>query len=52
MNNFILSKTVIGSLSFAILITTLAVFVSLLGEDKSIVSAQVVDVDEPPTNAT
>lgn len=54
MNNFISSKTVIGSLSFAILITTLAiaVFVPLPGEDISIVSAQLVDVDEPPTNAT
>jgi hypothetical protein len=54
MNNFIPSKTVIRSLSFVILITTLAIvmLVSLPGEDRSIVSAQVVDVDEPPTNAT
>jgi len=38
MNNFISSKTVLGSLSFAIFITTLAiaVFVSLPSEDKSI----------------
>lgn len=38
-------------MALSAVITILAIFISLLG-DKSIVSAQVVDVDEPLTNAT
>jgi hypothetical protein len=54
MNNFVSSQTYVGSLSVATLMTTLAItaFASFPGEDKSNVNAQVVDVDEPPTNAT
>jgi hypothetical protein len=56
MNNLVSSQMYVGSLSVAILITTLAIAITVLaslpGEDKYNVNAQVVDVDEPPTNAT
>ena len=54
MNNFFSTRVGIGLLSLVIPITTfaIAVFVSLPIEYKFNVSAQVVDVDEPPTNAT
>lgn len=55
MINSISSKKRIGSFSVLVLTTILAlgVFALLLADDdKSAVNAQVVDVDEPPTNAT
>jgi Ca2+-binding RTX toxin-like protein len=55
MNNFVSSMKIIGSLSIVVFTAVFAVVVvlALLSDgDKSIGSAQVVDVDEPPTNAT
>jgi hypothetical protein len=55
MINFISSKKIIGSLSVLILTTILAaglLALFLTNDDNNIANAQVVDVDEPPTNAT
>lgn len=43
---------IIGLLAITVTSCAVILFVSFLDDDKSIVSAQVVDVDEPPTNAT
>lgn len=55
MINFISSERIIGSLSITILTTILAAgLLALLptNDDIYVANAQVVDVDEPPTNAT
>jgi hypothetical protein len=52
MNNFIESKRIIESFSVVVVLTTILAVGVFADEDKSNVSAQVVDIDEPPTNAT
>jgi hypothetical protein len=50
MTSLVAPKTII---ELSVVTAALLVAISLIGDDKfHVVNAQVVDVDEPPTNAT